>query len=204
VAAITGALLLLSAASPGEAQVPAPPETFRSIQLTGANEVPAVTTTAEGEFLWRVTDAGIETQTVLIGADFTMAHFHLGKAGTNGPVVAFLFDPITAGQDAINATRTITAANLVGPLAGKTLDDLKKEIAAGNIYVNAHSLANPAGELRAQLPADAVPAPAATPKPPATGSGTISGTGLDTFQIGLALLGLALGTAAIAVARRRA
>jgi len=46
---------------------------------------------------------------------------------------------------------TITAADLTGPLAGRTMSDLLAAIRAGNIYVNFHTAAFPAGEIRGQL-----------------------------------------------------
>jgi hypothetical protein len=48
---------------------------------------------------------------------------------------------------------TITAADLTGPLAGKTMADLVAAIRAGNIYINLHTTAFPAGEIRGQLTA---------------------------------------------------
>ena len=86
---------------------------------------------------------------------------------------------------------------------------LVKEIRAGNIYVNIHSLANPAGELRGQVPADAVPPAGPTtapPGPPATGSGVSHGeTSSTLFAIlGGMLLVLAASASALALARRRA
>jgi hypothetical protein len=206
--ALAGVALMLTSATPGSAQVGPPPNNFRSITLSGSEEVPPVTTDAVGTFLWRVTSAGIEAELVLDGTLFTMGHFHLGAKGANGPVVAFLFQPIMEGQKAIHSFVTITAKDLVGPLAGKTLDDLAKEIRAGNIYVNVHSVANPAGVMRGQLPTDAVPAPApggatTAPKPPATGTGLADSGLLGGYQLGLALLGIALGSAALIAVRRR-
>jgi hypothetical protein len=46
---------------------------------------------------------------------------------------------------------TITAANLTGPLAGRTISDLVAAIRAGDIYINLHTQAFPAGEIRGQL-----------------------------------------------------
>jgi crotonobetainyl-CoA:carnitine CoA-transferase CaiB-like acyl-CoA transferase len=37
------------------------------------------------------------------------------------------------------ATGTITAADLVGPLAGQSIADLVDEMLAGNTYVNVHT-----------------------------------------------------------------
>jgi hypothetical protein len=99
-----------------------------------------------------------------------MAHIHMAPAGSNGPIVVWLF-PSTApvpgpvGGGRINgkiAEGTITAANLVGPLAGHPLSDLVAAIQAGNAYVNVHTNDGvaptntgpgdfPGGEIRGQL-----------------------------------------------------
>jgi hypothetical protein len=127
-----------------------------NLTLVGANEVPPVTTTATGKFLGTVGATSLSfTLTATAGASpFTMAHIHMGAAGTNGPIVAFLFGPVTAGVNGINVSGTITQANLIGPLAGN-MSGFMAALAAGNLYVNAHTLANPGGEIRAQIPAAA-------------------------------------------------
>jgi hypothetical protein len=56
--------------------------------------------------------------------------------------------------DGLLAEGTITAADLVGPLAGMSIDDLLAEMRAGNAYVNVHSEANPGGEIRGQIQAN--------------------------------------------------
>ncbi len=78
------------------------------------------------------------------------AHLHLGQAGTNGPVVADLEEGIRNRQVRI----TITEEDLVGPLEGLSFVELLNQLAAGNIYVNLHTEANPAGEIRGQLSID--------------------------------------------------
>jgi hypothetical protein len=45
----------------------------------------------------------------------------------------------------------LKAADLTGPLAGKALSDLIKEIEAGNAYVNVHTTQHPDGEIRGQI-----------------------------------------------------
>lgn len=133
-----------------------------SFRLTGAQEVPPVTTAANGQFNATAGANSLTWAAQAYGVGITMAHIHVGAAGTNGPIVAFLFGPDAGGQNQLNLSGTITEANLTGPLAGKWAD-FSKALAAGQLYVNFHTLANPGGEIRAQL---ATAAPAA----PATGN----------------------------------
>jgi hypothetical protein len=46
---------------------------------------------------------------------------------------------------------SFTEAELIGPLAGKTLDDLLIAIQENRAYVNVHTEQYPAGEIRGQL-----------------------------------------------------
>jgi hypothetical protein len=84
-------------------------------------------------------------------------HIHLGAAGTNGPVVAFLFNfaPLNASagvtQNGIVAEGTLTAASLVGPMAGQPLHVLLEALRTGGAYVNVHTVSFPAGGVRGQI-----------------------------------------------------
>lgn len=80
----------------------------------------------------------------------TMAHIHNGAVGVAGPVVVTLFAPgaATGAINGIFASGSLTAANLP---AGVTLASLKALLLSGNAYVNVHTVANPAGEMRGQL-----------------------------------------------------
>ena len=42
-------------------------------------------------------------------------------------------------MNGVLAEGTVTAADLIGPLAGQTLSSLMAQIAAGNVYVNVHT-----------------------------------------------------------------
>jgi hypothetical protein len=112
----------------------------------------------------------IEYRLIVANIDNVVAsHIHLGAAGTNGGVVAFLFGAVAPGggpSNGVLATGTITAANLVGDLAGQPLSALLDAMQAGNTYVNVHTNDGidptntgpgdfPGGEIRAQIrPAD--------------------------------------------------
>lgn len=108
-----------------------------TLKLSGANEVPPVTTSASGEGKISVADDGAVSGSVTTkGVQGTAAHIHMGAAGKNRPVVV----PFTKAGDVYKAP------------AGAKLDaDQMKAFKAGDLYFNVHSAANPGGELRAQL-----------------------------------------------------
>jgi hypothetical protein len=136
--------------------------------LSGGQEVPTVNTQAQGQAIFHLGGAGSELNFKLNVANIenvVAAHIHLGAAGANGPVVAFLYGPAPAGggrADGVLAEGTITAANLTGPLAGQPLSALIAAMAAGNTYANVHTNDGvpptntgpgdfPAGEIRGQI-----------------------------------------------------
>jgi hypothetical protein len=129
--------------------------TFKAA-LAGTQEVPAVTTTAEGEAAFELGEYGKELTFVLTVKDIenvTAAHIHAGKTGENGGVVVGLFaGPKKDGKfSGVLAKGAITDKDLVGALAGKTIDDLVKLIKDGGAYVNVHTEKNKPGEIRGQL-----------------------------------------------------
>jgi hypothetical protein len=128
--------------------------------LSGGEEVPPADTRATGQAIFKLSRDGTSLEYRLIAANIenlSMAHIHLGPAGVNGPVVVWLYpdapppQPIEGRFSGVLATGTITADDLVGPLAGMTLDDLLAEMAAGNTYVNVHTAQYPGGEIRGQI-----------------------------------------------------
>jgi len=127
--------------------------TFKA-HLRGANEVPAVAAKATGQAVLKLSADGMALDYKLMVSsmrDVTAAHIHLGPAGANGPVVAFLTTAHPGTSHGMIAQGTITAANLVGPLAGMELSDLMMQMRAGNTYVNVHTMVNPGGEIRGQV-----------------------------------------------------
>ena len=77
------------------------------------------------------------------------AHLHNAQAGANGPVVVDLGTEASGRQ----LRAVIDASDVVGPLGAAENPALAliNELAAGNIYINLHTEANPGGELRGQL-----------------------------------------------------
>lgn len=138
-----------------------------SVHLSGANEIPARDTGARGQALFHVSQDGLSIDYKLIVANIenaNAAHIHLGASSVNGPVVVGLFSAAPGGgrTDGVIAEGTITAGDLTGPLAGKTLADLIAAMDAGNTYVNVHTNDGvappntgagdfPGGEIRGQI-----------------------------------------------------
>jgi hypothetical protein len=123
--------------------------------LSGAEEVPTVDTLAHGQAFFQLSPDGTELSFKLMVTnieDAVASHIHLAPAGSNGPVVASLFGGTPSGPfTGVLAQGTITSAELVGPLAGSSLNVLIVEMNAGNTYVNVHTLANSPGEIRGQI-----------------------------------------------------
>jgi hypothetical protein len=96
------------------------------------------------------------------GVKVTQAHLHCGRPGENGPVVVFL-SALNAGGADINGllgqgTRrnqdvepgAAACEELIGRPV-RNIASLAAAAAAGLIYANVHTVANPAGEVRGQL-----------------------------------------------------
>lgn len=132
---------------------------FRT-HLTGAEEVPAVETRAQGQAIFKLSADGESLSYKLIVANIenvTMAHIHLGAEGVNGPPIVWLYPDgpppqlIEGRSNGVLASGVITADDLVGPLEGQTIDDLMDSIRSGDTYVNVHTVDHPDGEVRGQI-----------------------------------------------------
>ncbi|CAM5379477.1 CHRD domain-containing protein [Eoetvoesiella caeni] len=108
------------------------------VTLSGAHEVPAVTTSAKGNGTITVGDdkavSGSVTTSGVVG---TMAHIHEAAAGKNGPVII----PLEKKGDNQWAV----------PANAKLTDAQYKAYKEGNLYVNVHSAEHKGGEIRDQL-----------------------------------------------------
>ena len=127
--------------------------------LAGREEVPAVDSKARGNAVLTLSEDGATLHYKLIVANIenaTQSHIHIAPAGVNGPVVVFLFGFVAGGvsTNGILAEGDITAANLIARPAigfGATMPELVAALRTGNAYVNVHTVAVPAGEIRGQV-----------------------------------------------------
>ena len=125
---LIAALALASSAYAGDVKV----------TLSGAEEVPAVTTSATGTGTISVKDDGTISGSVTTkGVEGVAAHIHRAAAGKNGPPVV----PLTKSGDGVWSVPEGTKLNAEQLAAFK----------AGELYVNVHSAANKGGEIRGQL-----------------------------------------------------
>jgi hypothetical protein len=129
-------------------------------RLSGDQEAPPVgpvvtDTTGRAEVLVSKDRRSAEyTLRVENGVRVTQSHFHCGPVGVNGPVIVFLAGFHAPGWDVDGKwvdNATVTDANVVNTACGATLAEIFEQARAGNVYVNVHTVAHPAGEARGQL-----------------------------------------------------
>ncbi len=128
--------------------------------LSGKNQSPPIDVPAHGTATFVLSKSGKSLHFRLYVADIenvSMAHIHIGAAGEEGPVAAWLYPshpPARVKKGKFTgelATGVITARDLQGPLKGKTVADLVQDIKNGDAYVNVHTVQHPAGEIRGQI-----------------------------------------------------
>jgi len=108
------------------------------VNLTGAEETPAVTTTATGHGAIKIAkDNSVSGTVETTGIEGTMAHIHVGATGEAGPPIITL----TKGAD----------GKWTVPAGSKLTDEQAAAFKAGKLYVNVHSAEHKGGEIRAQL-----------------------------------------------------
>ena len=113
-----------------------------SVPLSGATQLPPVQT--EGSGTANLTyDPGTRVLTWSIAynglsSPVTMAHFHLGAEGKNGPVVLWLTKRGAPAASPITGEATLTP-------------EQAQQFMAGDLYVNVHTKEHPGGEIRGQV-----------------------------------------------------
>jgi len=123
----------------GQLSITAP--VIMTVNLAGANEVPANTSTATAWTTVAVDPVTREVRGTIVttGITGTGAHIHEAAAGTAGPIVV-PFTDAGGGVWVIDPGYTLTGYQFMSYVNGQ-------------LYVNVHSTANPAGEIRGQLSA---------------------------------------------------
>jgi hypothetical protein len=116
-------------------------QTFEAT-LSGSNEVPAVTTDAEGTFSVTLESDSIHVQGDFSGlsSEFAASHIHQGGPNENGPPIITL-EP-TLGADNLSGSWDTTYS-----VNSSQIEALKSD----SLYVNVHSTQHQAGEIRGQL-----------------------------------------------------
>ena len=115
--------------------------------LSGAQEVPAVATTASGLGVFTLSQdqERLKFRVVVNGLSGTItgAHFHIGAPGTNAPValnlLSFLTGNVLEGEISSQGTNPMLTPTLLAALV------------QGGVYINFHTSNNPGGEIRAQV-----------------------------------------------------
>jgi hypothetical protein len=119
----------------------AAPASFQ-VALSGANSVPPVDTAGKGTadlsydpatrtVTWSITYGGLASAV-------TMAHFHRGPSGQNGPVLIWLTKKGEPVSSPIKGSATLTP-------------EQAQQFLAGDWYINVHTKNHPAGAIRGQV-----------------------------------------------------
>jgi hypothetical protein len=139
-----------------EGNAPDSTERFEA-SLSGAFEVPAVTTTSTGTARFAVRGTELDyTLDVQNVSGAIAAHIHTGAVGANGPPIVFLFQQAAPGVNVPAgslAAGSVDAADMIAT-AGVSYDSMLSLIRRGNAYVNVHTVIRPAGEIRGQIAED--------------------------------------------------
>jgi hypothetical protein len=134
--------------------------------LQPENEIPAVSSVAQGRFAAEIDDESVEYQLSFEGLQgtITQAHIHFGQQFANGGIMVWLCgtatNPGPAGTQVCpqsgTITGTITAENVVATGGAQQIANgefaeflaaLKKELA----YANVHTNLSGSGEIRGQI-----------------------------------------------------
>ena len=124
-----------------------------STHANGSMEEPVRETQGQGQAIFKLAKDGQSIDYKLIGSNLvnlTQAHIHMSTGpGANGGIVVWLYPSTAKGpalpagggpiDPGVLAEGTITAADLTGALAGKTIADLVAALDGGVAYVNFHT-----------------------------------------------------------------
>lgn len=137
--------------------------------LTGYEEVPAISSRASGTFTGTLSEDETSIDYTLswnqkLTSDVTQAHLHFAQAGVNGGIVVFLCTnlgngpigtqacPVGAGE----VSGSFDAMDMSGSASSKGIDagqfgKLVRALKAGALYANVHTTGFVGGEIRGQV-----------------------------------------------------
>ncbi|HEY0526975.1 MAG TPA: CHRD domain-containing protein [Stellaceae bacterium] len=129
-------------------------------RLSGYEETPSILTPATGTFEASVNDNQELAFTLRysgLSASVTAAHIHFAKHNVAGAIVAFLCGggskPACPQDGAV--TGTVAASDIIAVdqqgIPGGSFEALVDAIVSNSAYVNVHTTAHPAGEIRGQV-----------------------------------------------------
>lgn len=130
--------------------------------LGGFQEVPVISTTGHGRVSLKLNAAGTALEYTLSfsglqGGSAGAAHVHLGQAGVNGGVAAWLCGGTKPACPAAGGTvnGTLVAADVLAianqGLAAGDFGALLRAMRSGVTYANVHTATFPGGEIRGQI-----------------------------------------------------
>jgi hypothetical protein len=124
--------------------------------LTGGEETPILLTGALGtadvvvDSIRRSVTVNLSLFNLPTGS--TAGHIHVGPKGIAGPVVLdFNFPAGRTGDLGLSLTLTQRDFRARPEIGIQTMDDVIQAIVGGNAYINIHTSAFPAGEIRGQI-----------------------------------------------------
>lgn len=126
---------------------------FRA-HLSGDEELDPVDTQAQGEAIFTFAEEAASLDYKLLVAnieDVMAAHIHCAPDGVNGPVGVTLFSGEPVSPDGILAEATLAEPDAGNACAWTGLADVLQAVENGEAYVNVHTSAHPAGEIRGQI-----------------------------------------------------
>ena len=159
---IVAALSIVCGLGCDEVSFPSPATEEFVATLSGAGEVPPVTTSAAGTAVFGVLLDTVLTYRIDIATTDTptVAHIHEGAAGVPGAVIVTLYGgptrntadyggPLGIGQFVPSQLTQLPVG--FGATARARFDSLVTLMRAGGVYVNVHTLAHSGGEIRGQI-----------------------------------------------------
>ncbi|MBI1955021.1 MAG: CHRD domain-containing protein [Acidobacteria bacterium] len=135
-----------------------------SAELTGFQEVPAISSTGTGKFRARLDDASIEFELTYSDLEgiVQQAHIHIGQAGVVGGIMIYFCSNLAnppLGTPPCPQSGTVTgtrmASDVIGPagqgIAPGEFEEVLRAIRSGNTYANVHTAKHPGGEIRGKV-----------------------------------------------------